>query len=156
MFDPEKWAVWDYRATIVNDGVNSGNHTYLFTAGAGNICILLGGRVLNGDAAGRTVVVHLRNADLARIREILVLATVAAGKVRNFPTTEDTSDGGSASSPPPVVVAGTENLFVQVASLAVNENTEVDVQFLVSSGPLVVDLTSPTDAVETETENRIQ
>lgn len=156
MFDPEKWAVWDYRATIVNDGTNTGNHDYVFVPGAGNICILIGGSVLNGDTNSRTAQVALRNADSATIRGILPGTAVAAGNTRQFPTSQGSGDGGPASVPPEVVATGTEEFLVQVQALAINENTVVALQFLVFGGPPTVTLTSPTDAVETETENRIQ
>ena len=154
-FDPGKWAVWTYRATIVNDGVNTGQHLYVFTPGAGNICILIGGKVLNGDATGRAGNVRLRNVDGDRVRDVLRNQTIGAGKERDFPTSELAGDDNSASVPPDVVVAGTEDLAVEVSSLAINEDTSVSIQMLVSGGPPAVVLTSPTGATETETENRI-
>lgn len=154
-FDPEKWAVWDYRATILNDGVNSGNHAYVFTAGAGNICILVGGKVLNGDPASRAGNVRLRNGDDDRIRDVLRNQTIAGDKERDFPTSELAGDDNSASVPPEVIISGVEDLIVNVSSIAVSEDSAVSLQMLVSGGPPTVVLTSPTGATETETENRI-
>ncbi len=155
MMDLEKWAVWHFRATIVNDGVNSGNHDYVFTAGAGNVMVLLGGQILNGDAAGRVATVQLRDTDNAVIRRLIPAVTIAAAGRREFPTSEASADNASASDGSPLVVSGTEDLLASLASLAVNENSEVAVQFLISGGIPTVVLTSPTGAVETETENRV-
>ncbi len=155
MFDPETWAVWDYRATIVNDGASAGGHSYTITPGAGNTAILLGGQFLNGDSVGRTCSVTLRDTDDNPIRRILPDVTVAAGARREFPTSQGTADSGASSDGNPTLIAGTENLFVVVNSLAINQDSELSVQFLVSGGPLTVSLISPGTAVETVTENRI-
>ncbi len=154
-FDPGKWAVWHYRATIVNDGTNTGNHLYNFVPGAGNILILLGGHFLNGDIAGRQGLVTLVDSDGVELRRILFSVSVGAGKRREFPTSEVSADDGNSAAEAPVVASGTEELRVQIQSLAINQNTEVAIQFLVSGGAPTVGLTSPTGAVETETENRI-
>ncbi len=155
MFDPTTWAVWDYRATIVNDGVNSGDHQYVFTPGPGNICILLHGRILNGDAAGRTCSAVVRNADDDDIRNVLTAQSVAAAAFRGFPTSEATGDNNTSSDGAPVVISGIEDLRVNVATVAVSENTELTLQMLVLARPPTPTLTSPTDATETETENRV-
>ncbi len=151
MFDPTKWAVWEYRATIVNDGVNSGNHDYRITPGAGNLCILLGGQVQNGDTVGRVVTVQLLDTDNAIIRRLIPAVSVGAGSRREFPTSEVSADDAPASDGSPVVVAGVEDLLVSIASLAVNENTELSIQMLISGPVPTVVLASPTDAVETVT-----
>ncbi len=155
MFDPEKWAIWHYRATILNDGSNSGNHDYLFTPGAGNICILFGGMLLNSDTAGRNGQVILRNTDGDPIRNVMADSSIGAGNDRQFPTSQLSQNELSASIPPEVVVAGTESLFVRLTSVAVSENSELSLQFLISGGTPTVVLTSPTGATETETENRV-
>lgn len=154
-FDPEKWAVWHYRATIVNDGANSGSHTYDISPGAGNVGILLGGQFLNGDAAGRTCQVFARDTDDNRFRSLLPNTTVAAGARREFPTSEATGDNNPATGGSPVMIAGTESVFVSVLAVAVSQDSEMSVQFLVSAGPPSVTLTSPTGATETVTEDRI-
>ncbi len=151
MFDPEKWAVWEYRATIVNDGVNSGNHDYRIIPGAGNMAILLGGQLLNGDTTGRTATVQLLDTDNAIIRRLISARPVGAGSRREFPKSEVTADDREASDGSPMVVAGVEDLLVSIASLAINENTELSIQMLVSGGVPSVVLISPTDAVETVT-----
>ncbi len=155
MFDPDKWAVWHFRATIVNDAGASGSHEYLFTPGAGNVLILLGGSLLNGDTSTRVGLARLRNTDADIIRQVLENSSVVAGATRDFPTSQSTGDNLSASDGSPVVVAGTEDFLVGIVSVAVSENTEVSIQFLVSGGPPTVTFTSPASAVETETENRI-
>lgn len=154
-FDPDKWAIWEYRATVLNDGVNTGNHDYAFTAGRGNICVLLGGEVLNGDATARNILIILRTVGNNTLRSLMMSTSVAAGSKRSFPTSESSSDDGFASVPPDIVIAGDEKLFVRVSSLAINENTEIDVQMLISGTPPTVVITSPTGATETETENRV-
>ncbi len=154
-FDPDTWATWHHRATIVNDAGTSGSHSYLFTPGAGNILILLGGSLLNGDTSSRTALVRLRNTDGDIIRQVLENSTTVAGATRDFPTSQATGDNLSASDGSPVVAAGTEDVIVSILSVAVSENTELSIQFLVLGGPPTVTLTSPANAVETETENRI-
>ncbi len=155
MFDLEKWAVWHFRATIVNDGSSAGGHSYTVTAGAGNVAVLMGGQFLNGDTVGRTCSVHMRDTDDYEIRALLPSTTVAAGARREFPTAEATGDDGSSSDGGPVILAGTEDLFVVINSLAINQNSELSLQFLVSAGLPSVALVSPGTAVETITENRI-
>lgn len=156
-FDPERWATWTYRNTITNDGVNSGDHITVIVPGAGNVCILIGGNFLNGDVAGRNALLSHHNVDGNAIRHLLgrPLEAIAAGAARNFPTSEASADGGPASSPPTIIISGTETLNFNLASLAVNQNSDFAVSMLVSGGPPTVTLTSPTDAVEVETENRI-
>lgn len=155
MFDPGEWAVWHYRATITNDGANSGNHVYNFSPGGGNMMILLGANLHNGDLSARNAQALLRDNDNNPIRRPLFLGSVAAGAERQIPTSELSSDDGSASDPPGEVIAGWEDLNVSVDSLAVNENTDLAIQFLISAAPPTVTLTSPTGATESETENRV-
>lgn len=157
MFDPSQWAVWDYRATITNDGATSGNHTYSISPGKGNMAVLLGGEVLNGEASSaRNIAILLANADSAVIRRVLVSTSVAAGTVRQFPTSEATADDGSSSTPPDVVIAGTELLDITISSIGVNENTALAIQFLISGSKPVVTLTSPANATEAVTEDTVQ
>lgn len=154
-FDPGTWAVWHFRATIVNNGVNSGNHEYNITPGAGNICILIGGEVLQGDSSStRAVDILLRNDDDDRIRLVLS-AIIGTSTRRDFPTSESSADANFASVGAPFIISGTEDLNVLLSSLAINQDSELSLQMLVFGGPPTVVLTSPTDAVETETENRI-
>lgn len=154
-FDPDKWAVWSYAATIVGDGTNAGNHSYEFTPGEGNVCILIAGSVLQGDPTSRNVQVLARNGDDTTFRRILSSASVAQDKRRQFPTSEATSDDGSSSDGQPIILSGVEDLLVNIASLANSENTAIEIQMLVSGGPPTVVITSPGVATETETENRI-
>lgn len=154
-FDPGKWGVWDYAATIVNDGVNSGSQVYEFTPGAGNVCILIIGSLLNGDTGSRNGQALVRNGDDTAVRRVFANTTMAGGVRRQFPTSELSSDDNHASDGTPVIVSGVEDLEIALASVAVSENSAVEVQMLVSGGPPTVVLTSPTGATETETENRI-
>ncbi len=156
MFDPAQWAVWQYRATITNDGINSGDHDYVISPGVPNIMVLLGGEVLNGDTSGRAISILQRNVDDSNIRAILPSTTVAAAADRQFPTSESSADNGIASVPPDIVLVGSQNIIVRVASVAVSENTALSVHFLIWGGATpTVTLVSPTDASEVETENRI-
>lgn len=154
MFDPDKWAVWHYRATIANDGSNSGNHGYNFTPGAGNILVVLGGILFNGDTVALNGSVIVRNSDNNDIRRILPTTSIAGGSSREFPTKELSSDDGVASAEG-VVVSGDEDLQILLASVNVNDDSLVSLYGLVSGGPPTVTLISPTGATETETENRI-
>ena len=155
-FDPEKWSVWEYRATIVNDGSNSGTHTYVLTAPDGGVLILLGGRVFNGDTSTRTILAQTRNRDNDVIRDPIESVAAPGGTRLNFPTAELMGTGdGNASDGTHYVIAGGEDFLVQVASVAVSQDTNLSMQFLVSGGPAAVVLTSPTGATETETTNVI-
>ena len=154
MFDPEVWATFNYRATILNDGANSGNHDYLFEPGEGGIMGEITGQILNGDAAGRTITIQTRDADDNISRQWLG-NTVGSNTRRQFPTSQTSGDNGLSSSPPAPWAAGSMDFFIRIASVAVSENTEVSLACLVLELPPTVTLTSPTGATETETENRI-
>jgi hypothetical protein len=155
-FDHKKWAVWEYRAAIVNNGTNSGSHSYVISVKGGVMAVLLGGTILNGDTSGRNVTIHLRNTDNNPVRILLPGTSVAANGRREFPTTQTSADNSVASIPPDIIIAGTMDMLFQIASLAINENSELSVYFMINGKPPTVALTSPTDAVETETTNVVQ
>lgn len=153
MTDLEKWGVWHYRATIVNDAGTSGTHSYVASPGAGSVVILLGGQLLNGDTVSRNAQVTLRDTDNETLRRILPTVSVAAAARRDFPTTESTADGGASANG--IIVSGTEDFLVSIISLAASENTELSLQGLVYGASPTVTITSPANAVETVTEDRI-
>lgn len=155
MFDPEKWAVWHYTANIVNDGTNAGTHSYTISITVGSCAVLLGGEILNGDTVARNLSALLRDNDGVTIRRVLPATSTAGGSTRQIPTSELSADDGPSDAGSPVVLAGGETFLVQAASVAVNDDSRLAIQFLISGDKPTVVLSSPTGATETVTEDRV-
>ncbi len=151
-FDVHELAVWNYTATITNDACCSGNHVYSVEPGRGNIAILIAGRFLNGDTAGRTGTIDVRNVDNSAMYR-LVSATFAAGAFRTFPTTEVSADNGFAGANQPYVLAGLMDLNANLAAIAVSQDTAFSISMLIHGEPPTVTLTSPGGATENVTED---
>ncbi len=150
-------ATWVFHADITNDGTNSGDHVYAVVPGGGNEMEILYGRVLNGDTSSRTIIVEIgSDSTPSEILALMVPTTsITAGSTIPFPTTDEFSNSSAVQGVSRWLIAGTMALFVQVAAVAINQDTAFSVVGRVRGGVPTATLTSPTDAVETVNVNQV-
>lgn len=147
-------AVWVYRATITNDGSNSGTHEYDIVPGAGNELEVLYAQLFNGDATGRNGGMNIKDADGGKSIGEIRNASISATDTLALPNRSSGSnaDGGVGQR---IIVAGTMSLVLSVASLAVLKESRLGIACRIRGGLPTVTLTSPTDATEAIQTNRV-
>lgn len=149
---PVKEVLWQYRATIVNDGVTAGDHELRALPNIGNEFFIVVATVFNGDAAARSFVISLRNPDadiIADMRRAVV--TIGAGGTEAWPINATAADVSIQGMLP---VAGSVDYFAEVAAVAINENTAFTILAVCRGRPPTVTLTSPAGSTQTVTEDR--
>ncbi len=149
-------ATWIYRATITNDGTNSGTHTYSVVPGAGNEFELVAGVLFNGDTTGR-VVTGMIAAPAGDVLNRLIERndSLGAGAEQGFPSAPIVGDNAPGAAGPRYIVAGTMILRCSVAAVAINQDTAFGVTIRFRGATPVPALTSPTDAVEVVVINQV-
>lgn len=148
-------ATWTFRATITNDGANSGNHIYDFSPGARSEFEVLYGSIFNGDAAGRGAQVRILNPDDDIVGDMVPNTfTLATGARMPFPATDEIADNAGVSTRR-WIITGNMAVSVRVNSVAVSQDSAVGITVRIRGAIPTVTLTSPTGATETVTESGV-
>lgn len=144
-------ATWVYRATITNDGSNSGNHIYNISPGEGNEMEFLYGTVLNGDTATRTIHIEIDDGSDDQVMVNYTISTAAGIRAHVFPTVANENRPNMTR----YILSGPMRLRLSVLALATSENSEIGIACRIRGNVPTVTLTSPTDAVEVVSTNRV-
>lgn len=150
--------LWVYHADIVNDGSNSGNHTYSIAQAAGDEMEVLYGIFLNGDTSNRTLQALIDDGanTLAALLGDIGGFTLNAGASQGFPVADPrASAGGGSSGGIRYIVAGAMRLRFVLGSVAVSQDSALGIVCRIRGAIPTVTLTSPADAVETVNTNRV-
>lgn len=145
--------IWVYRATITNDGANSGTHEYDVVPGAGGGLRFLYAQLYNGDAVGRTGICSIKDADGGNIIGEIRVVSIAATDSLALPN--DSAGSNFSSSAIHYDAAGSMSLFFSVSSLAVSKESRLGVACRIRGPSPTVTLTSPTSATEAVQTNQV-
>jgi hypothetical protein len=149
-------ATWVYRANIVNDGVNAGNHVYLVSPGAGNEMEILYGSLLNGDATNRSALARIEDDEGNILAEILLAFTLNAGIRASFPAVDEAAATGMGlAAGSRLILSGAMQARFQISSVAVSEDTAFAIVCRIRGARPTVTLTSPTGATETVDKDQV-
>lgn len=150
----DRGAVFAYSATILNDGANAGNHVYTFTPASGSRLRLIGGQLLNGDAAGRVA-----TADILIGTDIILSlfttttarsGTVAAGTTQGIPGNALLAAiNGQVGQATGFIIPDGATFVVTLAAVAVSQDSKLDIMFEVWGGAPTVTETAPAGATIT-------
>ncbi len=130
----EYWsgALWVYQADITNDAMDAATQSYTITPGPGNeMEILPGSAVFNGDTVARTVIIRLLDGDGNVLFTIANISTGAALFLSTFSQISSRNEGMIAGR---LVLSGTMQLFYQVSSVAVSQDSAASVVARIRGG----------------------
>lgn len=153
----EFWAgsMWNFRATILNNGANSGDHVYSAVLADGDEMEVLYGRIENSDTASRAGLAKIFSSDgdeLASFGE----KTLNAGAILYFPNAGGApGTGGAALATSKFMVSGAMEFQARVNAVGTSKDTFFAIACRLRGDPPTVTLTSPTGATETISTNEV-
>lgn len=145
---------WIFSAKITNDGSNSGTHEYDCTLAAGDEMEVLYGSIHNLDSSTRTALGLVEDTDDNEIGIFLTSNAISAGFSNSFPQVHAPGDSRSFAAKR-FILSGTMNLHMQLASVAVSQDSRFAVVCRLRGDPPTVTLTSPTNATELIETNQV-
>ena len=146
---------WVYHADILNDETNSGTHSYEVSPGRGNELEVLYGRLLNLDSTARTVNANVDDDAGNQIGHMIPtnFSLTQAQRI-GFPVIDEANSNAAVNSNR-WFLSGAMTLQVEIASIAVSQDTVFSISCRIRGGLPTVTLTSPTGATETVNRNQV-
>lgn len=151
-------ALWHGDFSQVNDGSNSGNHTYELSMAAGGRLEIESFMVVNLDAAARTTTINLLAATGGATIEFLygsagVSLNAAAAAIVPSLGTAANAVGNLRAGDGRITLAPPETILATVAAVAVSQDTRCTIKARVWGGIPTMTMTGPTGSTPTTTTN---
>lgn len=149
-------ALWHFDGSQLNDGANSGNHTYELSMAAGGRLEIEHFMVVNLDTAARTTTINLLAATGGATLEFLygsagVALNAAAAAIVPSLGTAANAVGNLRAGDGRITLAPPETILATVAAVAVSQDTRCTIKARVWGGKPTVTMTGPTGSTPTTT-----
>jgi len=121
-FEPQAWALWVYRASIVNGAGGGGTVSWTITPGAGVEMEILGGFLQNLDTSTRTGSITIRDDDDNDIAHAIRALGIGAGSRSSYPSSPAQGSDLPVAAGPPSIVRGAMDIFASIAAVAASQD----------------------------------